>query len=91
MGLGEQEATKSARPRASAHAIALKDVTVAFSLAGGARYVAVEVATLQVAAPPSSFQDKDGVYAIEWTYDIVHDSTWGKATTAALINKTTAL
>lgn len=39
----------------------------------------------------SSFKDQDGVYAIDYTYDIVHDSTWGKALTASLINALTGL
>lgn len=46
---------------------------------------------LQVASPPSSFQDQSGVYAIEWTFDIVHDPTWGKATTVDIVNTRTAL
>lgn len=46
---------------------------------------------LQVSAPPSAFQNQDGIYAIEWTFDITHDATWGKATTAAVTNKTSAL
>lgn len=37
------------------------------------------------------FSDEDGVYAIEWTYDMVHDGTWGKAFTVAVVNKLTAL
>ena len=37
------------------------------------------------------FSDEDGVYAIEWTFDIVHDGTWGKAFTIDLTNKETTL
>jgi len=33
------------------------------------------------------FSDEDGVFAIEWTFDIVHDATWGKALTVDVINK----
>lgn len=37
------------------------------------------------------FSDEDGVYAIELTFDIVHDVTWGKALSVAVVNKITAL
>jgi len=37
------------------------------------------------------FSDSDGVYAIEWTFEIVYDATWAKAYTATLVNKQTAL
>lgn len=40
---------------------------------------------------PGDFSDEDGVYAIEWTMDLVHDTTWGKAFLASLTNKETAL
>lgn len=39
----------------------------------------------------SEFQDSDGVYAVEYTLDLVHDATWGKSNTCSLINKLTAL
>jgi hypothetical protein len=41
----------------------------------------------------SDFTDEDGVYAIEWTFDMVHDSGWGtgKAFTAQVVNKETTL
>lgn len=45
---------------------------------------------LQV-ADVSDFSDEDGVYAIEWTMDLTHDSTWGKALTASVMNKQTGL
>ena len=35
--------------------------------------------------------DEDGIQAYELTFDIVHDATWGKGLTAALINKAIAL
>lgn len=38
-----------------------------------------------------SFSDEDGVYAIEWTFDQVHDGTWGKAFTVAVVNKIATL
>jgi hypothetical protein len=37
------------------------------------------------------FSDEDGVYAIEWTFDMVHDGTWGKAFHVDLVNKETTL
>lgn len=37
------------------------------------------------------FSDEDGVYAIEWTFDQVHDATWGKAFTVNCTNTLTAL
>lgn len=39
----------------------------------------------------SSFDDEDGVYAIEWTFSAVHDPTWGKAFMASVITTTAAL
>ena len=33
------------------------------------------------------FSDEDGVYGIEWTFDMVYDSTWTKALEVAIINK----
>ena len=39
----------------------------------------------------SDFSDEDGVYAIEWTFGSVVDSTWAKAFTAEVITSTTAL
>jgi hypothetical protein len=37
------------------------------------------------------YSDEDGVYAVEWTLEMVHDQTWGKAFTTDLVNKLTAL
>jgi hypothetical protein len=37
------------------------------------------------------FSDEDGVYAIEWTFDMVHDATWGRALRATVVNKIAAL
>lgn len=45
----------------------------------------------EVAEQPSEFSDKDGVYAIEYTYKLVHDATWGKALTVGVMNKQTAV
>lgn len=46
---------------------------------------------LQVATEPSEFRDEDGVYAMEWTFNVVHDATWAKAQSWALTNKVSAL
>lgn len=39
----------------------------------------------------SSFDDEDGVYAIEWTFGAVHDSAWGKAFKVEVITTTATL
>jgi hypothetical protein len=39
----------------------------------------------------SEFSDEDGVYAVEWTFDVVHDATWGKATEITPVCSLTAL
>jgi hypothetical protein len=43
----------------------------------------------QVKEPPAEISDQDGVYAIEWTYAIVHNAGWAKAMTIALVNQRT--
>lgn len=42
-------------------------------------------------AEVGDFSDEDGVYAIEWTFDMVHDGTWGKAFSVDVVNKETTL
>lgn len=37
------------------------------------------------------FSDEDGIYAIEWTFDMVHDPTWGKAMTVSCVNSLSTL
>ena len=44
-----------------------------------------------VSGVPGDLKDQDGVYAVEWTFKMVHDSTWGKAMNVALVNKTASL
>lgn len=39
----------------------------------------------------SSFDDEDGVYAVEWTFGAVHDSAWGKAFSIEVITTTAVL
>lgn len=38
-----------------------------------------------------SFDDDDGLQVFDWTFDLVHDTTWGKALTVTLINTLSAL
>ncbi len=44
-----------------------------------------------VAAEPSAYEDKEGIYAIEWTLDAVEDTTWGKAISILTTNMLAAL
>ncbi|HLH22443.1 MAG TPA: hypothetical protein VK066_07955 [Chloroflexota bacterium] len=37
------------------------------------------------------FADSDGVYAIEWTFQAVHDATWGRALQVKVVNTQTSL
>jgi hypothetical protein len=37
------------------------------------------------------FKDEQGIYAIEWEFEIVEDATWGKAQTVTVTNLLTAL
>lgn len=39
----------------------------------------------------SEFSDQDGVYAVEFTIDQVHDATWGKSMNIDVVNLLTAL
>jgi hypothetical protein len=40
---------------------------------------------------PGDFSDEDGVYAMEWTMDLVHDVAWTKAMAVSVVNRETAL
>lgn len=40
---------------------------------------------------PSAFQDKDGIFAIEWTATIVEDTAWNKSQTLTVTNLLTSL
>jgi hypothetical protein len=44
-----------------------------------------------VSETPKELKDADGVYAVDWTFTAVHDSTWGKAMSAVLTNKVSTL
>lgn len=37
------------------------------------------------------FEDADGVYAVEWEFTIVNDSTWGKPMNIVVVNKQSSL
>lgn len=39
----------------------------------------------------SAFKDDGGVYAIEWTFEVSNDDTWGKSHTVQLVNTLSAL
>ena len=44
-----------------------------------------------VQGPPKEFSNADGVYAVEWTFGIVHDATWAKAMTIETVCKSVTL
>lgn len=60
-------------------------------LAGTAIPYSMTIDAAAKVADVAKFSDEDGVYAIEWTFDLVYDATWGKAFNVDLINKQTAL
>ena len=45
----------------------------------------------KVIEDPTEFSDEDGIYAIEWTFDVAYDSTWTKAMLIEVTNTITAL
>ena len=61
------------------------------ALAGTGYAYSMTLGVCGVVADVSEFSDEDGVYGIEWTFDIAYDATWGKAMTVELINKVSAL
>jgi hypothetical protein len=61
---------------------------------GGTPLIVNHQVTIDVAgqvSDVSSFDEEDGVFAVEWTYRAVHDGTWGKALKIEVITTTTAL
>lgn len=46
---------------------------------------------LNVGATPKEISDKEGVYATDWEFSLVHDGTWGKTQSCVLVNKVTGL
>lgn len=45
----------------------------------------------QISAAPGEIKDTDGVYALDFTFEAVHDAGWGKALTFEVINQLTGL
>jgi hypothetical protein len=61
---------------------------------GGSPLVVNHQCTIDVAgqvSDVSTFDEEDGVFAIEWTFTAVHDPTWGKAFQVEVITTTAAL
>lgn len=44
-----------------------------------------------VVSDVGEFSDEDGVYGIEWTFEVAYDATWAKAMTVGLTNVLSAL
>lgn len=75
--------------------------------AGTTKFVRIQAIGPQIGAGPATYEltidtaiklqepgelhDEDGVFAVEWTGQFVHDGTWGKAFNISLINALTAL
>lgn len=61
-------------------------------LAGGSTPFSLTLdAAGQIATKPSEIGDQDGVYAIEFTFDMTHDGTWGKFADISVTNGLAAL
>lgn len=45
----------------------------------------------RVSAEPTAYQDKEGVYAVEFTWEAIEDTTWGKSTNWILQNALASL
>lgn len=63
---------------------------VGAAISGGGN-LTMRLDTAVKVANVSEFSDEDGVFAIEWEFVAVYDSTWGKATEAVVINEIGAL
>lgn len=50
------------------------------------RYGLILDTALKINGDPSEVKDQDGIMAIEWNAEWVHDATWGKAVEATLVN-----
>lgn len=62
------------------------------TLAGAATvYYSLKVQAAVKVKDVGDFSDEDGVYAIEWTFEVVYDATWAKALNVILINKEASL
>jgi hypothetical protein len=61
---------------------------------GGTPLIVNHQVTIDVAGQVKevgSLDDEDGVFAVEWTFGVAHDSTWGKALNVEVITTTAAL
>lgn len=63
--------------------------TVGASFTGGAYTFQVDAAIKF--AEPSEFGDDDGVYMIEWPFEVVYDTTWAKSIEILVKNQVSAL
>lgn len=61
------------------------------ALITGSDYYTLQVDTALKVTEPTPFEDADGIYALEWTMQGVHDATSGWATEITLINTLAAL
>jgi len=60
------------------------------TISGANKYL-MQIDTALKVVDVSDFSDEDGVFAIEWTLEGMHDSTWTKAFNITVINKQSAL
>lgn len=60
------------------------------TISGGTAYTFQHDMALEVAEAPK-FGDEDGVRTLEYTYNVVHDATWGKSQVVQIYNSQTSL
>lgn len=60
-------------------------------LISGADYYLLQVDVAMKISNVQPFADEDGVYAVEWEYETVHDATWTKGTEITVVNALSAL
>lgn len=46
---------------------------------------------IKLSKEPKQFSDEAGVYAIEWAWEMAHDSTWGKGCEITVVNSLSSL
>lgn len=49
------------------------------SIGSGSDMATIQIDTALKCVNVSPFEDDDGIYAIEWEFEIAHDATWGRA------------
>lgn len=57
---------------------------------GGSTYAFTVDVAMKVKAP-RALRDEGGVYAVEWAFDVAHDSTWGKGLEFVVVSSLAAL